>query len=62
MLSEFLVAIALIFVIEGVLYALFPAAMQKMLQQISVLPPRSLRSAGLFSAFLGVAIVWLLKN
>ena len=62
MLSEIGVAIALVLVIEGVLYALFPNAMQRMLEQVMALPPQALRSAGLFSAILGVALVWLLKN
>jgi hypothetical protein len=34
MLSELAIALALVFVIEGVLYALFPAAMQRMLAQV----------------------------
>ena len=62
MLSEIAVAVALIFVIEGVLYALFPDAMQRMLVQISTFSPQSLRFAGLISAFLGVVLVWLIKS
>ena len=62
MLSEFAIALALVLVIEGILYALFPDAMQRMLEQISTLSPQSLRFAGLFSAFLGVAMVWFLKS
>lgn len=62
MLSELFVAFALVLVIEGVLYALFPDAMQRMLEQISTLSPQSLRYAGLFSATLGVAMVWILKS
>jgi len=62
MLSELAVAFALVLVIEGVLYALFPEAMQRMIAQISVLSPQSLRFAGLISAFLGVVLVWFLKN
>jgi len=62
MLSELAIAFALILVIEGALYALFPNAMQKMLEQISILSPKSLRTAGLISAILGVALVWLLKS
>ena len=62
MLSEFAVAFALVLVIEGVLYALFPDAMQRMLEQISTFSPQSLRYAGLFYAFFGVALVWLLKS
>lgn len=62
MLSEIAIALALVLVIEGVLYALFPNAMQRMLVQISTLPAPSLRSAGLVSAVLGVFLVWLLKG
>ena len=62
MLSELAVAVALVFVIEGVLYALFPEAMQRMMQQVITLSPQSLRTAGVFSAILGVVLVWLLKN
>ena len=62
MLSEFAIALALVLVIEGVLYALFPNAMQRMLEQISTLSPQSLRFAGLISAILGVAMVWVLKS
>lgn len=62
MLSELAVAFALVLVIEGVLYALFPEAMQRMIAQISVLSPQSLRFAGLIFAFLGVVLVWFLKN
>jgi uncharacterized protein YjeT (DUF2065 family) len=36
--------------------------MQRMLEQISTLSPKSLRTAGLFSTVLGVALVWLLKS
>ena len=62
MVSELAVAVALILVIEGVVYALFPGAMQRMLVQISNLSPQYLRTAGLISAFIGVLLVWLLKN
>ena len=62
MVSEFAIALALVLVIEGVLYALFPNAMQRMLEQISTLSPQSLRYAGLISAILGVAMVWVLKS
>ncbi len=62
MVSELIIAFALILVIEGALYSLFPNAMKRMLENILTLPAQSLRSAGLFSAILGVLIVWLLKG
>lgn len=59
---ELAVAAALVLVIEGVLYALFPNFMQRMLEQMMTFPPQALRIAGLFSALLGVALVWLIKS
>lgn len=62
MWSELAVALGLIFVIEGVVYSLFPNAIKRMLAQILTLSDQSLRAAGLFSAILGVVWVWLLRG
>lgn len=60
--DELITAIALILVIEGGLYALFPEGMRKMAMQIEKVSPSSLRSAGLLAATLGVGIVWLMRS
>ena len=62
MLSELAVAFALVLVIEGVLYSLFPNAMKRMFEQMLTLPVHTIRVAGLFSAVLGVGLVWLLRG
>ncbi len=62
MAVELLTALALILVIEGMLYALFPHGMKRVLEQVMTLPPSSLRRAGLVSAFVGVFLVWLLRG
>ncbi len=62
MALELLTALALILVIEGVLYALFPHGMKRMLTQVMGLPPSALRRAGVVSVFVGVALVWLLRG
>jgi uncharacterized protein YjeT (DUF2065 family) len=59
--DELITAIALILVIEGGLYALFPEGMRKMAMQIEKVSPSSLRSAGLVAATVGVGIVWLMR-
>ena len=59
--DELILAIALILVIEGGLYAIFPEGMRKMALQIERLSPSALRSAGLLAATVGVGIVWLFK-
>ena len=60
--DELITAIALILVIEGGLYALFPEGMRKMAMQIEKVSPSSLRTVGLFAATLGVGIVWLMRS
>jgi uncharacterized protein YjeT (DUF2065 family) len=60
--DELIVAIALILVIEGALYALFPTGMKWMAQQLQQIPAGSLRAAGLVAATAGVGIVWLMKR
>ena len=60
--DELIVAIALILVLEGGLYALFPDGMRKMALQIERVPASTLRTAGLLAATIGVGIIWLLKS
>ena len=60
--SELVTAIGLVFVIEGLLLALVPDALKRMLADILARPPQALRLAGLISATIGVAIVWLVRR
>jgi uncharacterized protein YjeT (DUF2065 family) len=62
MLDEVLVVIGLLLAVEGALYALFPAAMQRMMTFALAQPPNQLRSAGLLCATIGLGIVWLLRR
>jgi uncharacterized protein YjeT (DUF2065 family) len=57
-----LTAFGLILVIEGLLYALFPAAMQRMMERLREAPPETLRKAGLTAAVAGVGLVWLIRG
>ena len=61
-MTELLLALALMMVIEGALYALFPEGMQRMMRMILTLPPSALRNTGLIFAGLGVFIVWLIRG
>lgn len=61
-MDDFLTALALVLVIEGALYALFPAAMRRMIVQALALPEGTLRAAGVAAAVSGVAVVWLLRG
>ena len=61
-MKELGVAIGLLLVIEGLLYAIFPAAMKNMLNIMKDMPTQKLRSSGLIFALLGFIIVWYIKR
>ncbi len=54
-------AIGLVFVIEGVIYSLFPNGMKRMMVMALGLPAGRLRSMGLAMVLLGFGIVWLVR-
>ena len=55
-------ALALVLVIEGILYSLFPEGMKRMVAQVVVLPGSALRITGLAAVFLGVGLVYLIRH
>lgn len=61
-MTDFLTALALVFVIEGILYAIAPGAMADMARRAANQPPETLRRYGLITACVGVAAVWLLRG
>jgi uncharacterized protein len=60
--EELVTALALVLVIEGVLYALFPSAMRRAVAAMLEQPAGRLRVAGLIAAALGVGIVWMMRG
>lgn len=52
---------ALIFVIEGLLYTLYPDVMRKMIALALITPARKLRIFGLVMVILGMSLVFLLR-
>lgn len=61
-MKDFTTALALVFVIEGVLYSLFPDGMKRLVAQVMVLPASALRVTGLAAAGLGVGAVWFIRH
>jgi uncharacterized protein YjeT (DUF2065 family) len=55
-------ALALVLVIEGALYALFPEGMKRAATRALAVPPQALRLAGLAAACVGVFFVWLVRR
>ncbi len=57
-----LMALLLALVLEGMVYAAFPEAMQNMMRRIVAMPPAVLRSVGLGVAILGIGLLWLVRQ
>lgn len=55
------IAFALVFVIEGLVYSLFPHGMKQIMSQAIMAPDRDLRRFGLFMVALGFLIVFLVS-
>jgi hypothetical protein len=55
-------ALAMVLVIEGILYALFPEGMKRLMAQMLSVPPSFLRMAGLVAACIGVAFAYLARR
>ena len=61
-MSDFIVALGLVLVIEGVLFAAFPTAAKRSIAQALETPDGSLRILGIVSAVLGLAVVWIVRG
>lgn len=62
MIEAVLTAIGLVFVIEGLTYALVPNALKRMLAALLQLPTDQMRLAGMGAVALGVFVVWIAKS
>lgn len=56
-----LMAISMVFVIEGLLYALFPDALKRLMAMAMSLPAQQLRIFGLLMALTGVTFLYFIK-
>ena len=61
-MTELKLAIALMLVVEGLIYAIFPQGMQSMMARIIKMPASTLRYVGLACAIIGVGLVWLVRH
>ena len=60
--NMFFVGLALVMVSEGLIYALFPELIQKLMALAQQSSTEQLRFYGLFVAILGAIILWLIKT
>lgn len=61
-MSDLVVAIGLVLVIEGLLWSLWPGLGRKLLQATAGAPESSLRIAGALAVAAGVGVVWLVRG
>jgi uncharacterized protein YjeT (DUF2065 family) len=60
--NEFIIAIGLLFFIEGFFLAIFPSRIKNMLDVIKKTPENKLRTFGLFFLIIGFVIIWYIKS
>jgi uncharacterized protein YjeT (DUF2065 family) len=61
-MTELGLAIGLVLVLEGLLYAIAPDAMKKMMVEMLSMPSSNIRFGGLIAMALGVLIVWFIRS
>jgi uncharacterized protein YjeT (DUF2065 family) len=61
-MSDLATALALAIAIEGILYALFPDGMKRMMASVFDMPSSNIRAAGLVAAVIGVSLIWIIRS
>jgi uncharacterized protein YjeT (DUF2065 family) len=61
-MSDFLAALGLVFVIEGLVFAAFPGQAKRAMQSVLETPDTTLRAIGIGSAVIGLVMVWLVRG
>ena len=61
-MKEFIIAIGLVLVIEGLLCALFPSKIKNMTRLIQTMPDKNLKKTGIIFAIIGFIIIWYIKR
>lgn len=61
-MSDFLAAVGLVFVIEGLIFAALPGPAKRAMMGVVETPEASLRLIGIGSAIAGVIVVWLVRG
>jgi uncharacterized protein YjeT (DUF2065 family) len=61
-MADFIVALGLVFVIEGLIFAAGPGAAKRAMAHVLETPDGPLRIIGIVSALIGVVLVWLVRG
>jgi uncharacterized protein len=61
-MSDFLVALGLLFVLEGLVCAAFPGSAKRAATTVIETPEQTMRIIGIVSAIAGIAVIWLVRG
>lgn len=61
-MSDFLTAIGLVLVLEGLLYAVAPSFIKRMAIDVTQMPEQTLRTVGTVVLCVGVGVVWVIRG
>jgi uncharacterized protein len=61
-MSDFIVALGLVFVIEGLIFAVSPSSAKNAMAHVLDTPDGPLRIVGIGSAVLGLILVWVVRG
>jgi uncharacterized protein YjeT (DUF2065 family) len=61
-MRDFLTALALVLVLEGLFLALMPRRLRQILEVLEQIAPETLRMFGLVVACIGVLAIWLIRG
>jgi uncharacterized protein YjeT (DUF2065 family) len=61
-MSDFLVALGLLFALEGLVFAAFPLAVKRAMASVLETSDTALRVVGVASALFGVIVIWLVRG
>ncbi|MBX3576884.1 MAG: DUF2065 family protein [Rhizobiaceae bacterium] len=61
-MTDFVAALGLVLVIEGLVYGGFPALARRLAREVLAVPENVLRVAGLVAIALGVLLVWMVRG
>jgi uncharacterized protein YjeT (DUF2065 family) len=61
-MGDFVAALGLVLVIEGLAFAAFPAATRRAMATMMEAPDGNLRTAGVVAAVVGVGVIWLVRG
>ena len=61
-MNDFLVALGLVLVIEGLIFSIAPGFAKDAMKQASETPADRMRLVGIISAVIGVVMIWLVRR